>query len=228
MTDSAASGTDTTEEIIEDKVTEANRIFDSIDKDGNGEISNDELRLHLEKNGFSADSIRNLFTALDKNADGAISREEMQFAFYNYETTALYMAFGVTNDQVSTESYDDAVSFIRSSARTYSSIRSNNDKYADALLVKLADLIFDMIDTDQSGEIDASELQEHFQQGSGKATVRETGNSSLISANSIFKALDLNSDGRISREEMRAGFKQYDPLVLSKALGLRVARTSEV
>lgn len=218
----AASSSETTEEnqTITDMLSEANFIFDTIDKDGNGEISNDELRVHLDEAGYSAESIRNLFTALDKNADGAISREEMQFAFENYETTALYMAFGLGNE-VNTESYDDAVGFIRSSANI-------DNKISEELLVKLSDLIFDMIDTDKSGQIDTSELQEHFQQGGDKPTVREAGNASIISANTIFKALDLNSDGRISREEMREGFKQYDPRVLSKALGLRVTRTSDL
>jgi len=206
-------------DIISDMIGEADTIFDSIDVNKDGQISNDELQSHLEKNGYSTESIRNLFTALDKNADGIISREEMQFAFYNYEATALFMAFGEGND-VSVDAYNDAVKDIRSSAKIDYNI-------APELLTKLADLIFDMIDTDKSGAIDTQELRDFFRE-SGGPTYIEAGNTSIVSANNVFRALDIHSNSTISREEMRDGFKQYDPRVLSKVFGLRIARKSEV
>lgn len=206
-------------EIVSDMIAEADAIFDIIDTNNDGEISNDELQLHLETNGFSTDSIRYLFTAMDKNADGVISREEMRFAFSNYESIALYMAFGL-GDNVSGDAYNDAVKAIRSSANI-------DNNLSPELLTRLADLIFDMIDTDKSGEIDTQEIKDFFRE-SESTSFREVGNTSVIAANNIFRALDLDSNSSISRQEMRDGFMQYDPRVLSKAFGLRVARTSEM
>lgn len=206
-------------DMITDMVAEADAIFDSIDVNKDGEISNDELQSHLEKNGYSEDSIRNLFTAMDKNADGVISREEMQFAFSHYEATALFMAFGEGSD-VSADAYNDAVKAIRSSAKI-------DNNLSPELLEKLADLIFDMIDTDKSGEIDTQELKDFFREAE-TPSYREVGNASAVSSSKIFRALDLDTNSKISREEMRKGFKLYDPRVLSKAFGLRVARTSEM
>lgn len=213
------SSDETQYDVITDMVAEANSIFDSIDVNNDGEISNDELQANLEESGYSPETIRNLFTALDKNADGVISREEMLFAFSNYEATALFMALG-KGSEVSGDAYNDAVNKIRSNAKIDNNLSSE-------LLTKLADLIFDMIDTNKSGEIDTQELKDFFREAGGDS-YREAGNASAVSTKNVFRALDLDSNSSISREEMRDGFKQYDPRVLSKAFGLRVARTSEV
>merc|ERR1712194_347805 len=145
---------------------------------------------------------------IDQNADGCISREEMRFAFSNYDILALYDALGVSdkkkdikNDKV----YKRAIDKIRSDA--------NIDPLASpAMLNILADLMFDKIDTDGSGEIDLKELKEHYNES-------DVGISE--SAKSILTALDVNSDGKISREEMRAGFNQFNPKSLSKAFAVR-------
>lgn len=226
---------------------EADAIFDTIDANNDGEILYDELIANLTEKGYPADSIRSLFTALDKNADGAISKEEMRFAFSNYEISALYKAFGLgnklevggsNNNNNNAESsdggadskekvYDDAVSTIRSKAI------SDNNKYSAENLTQLADMIFDMIDTDASGEIDIEELRMHFadkdlDQNFASTCFRQVGNDSVANVNSVLKALDINEDGVISREEMRQGFQQYDPRVLSSSLGLNVSQTAEL
>jgi len=211
----------------------ADSIFDSIDIDKDGTITNDELQTHLEGIGYSNISIRTLFATLDKNADGLISREEMRFAFTNYDIQALYQAFGVGTVGLTNEkTYTRAIDKIRSNANI-------DPKASPAMLNILADLIFDKIDTDKSGEIDADELKKHFEAVTKKTngsttscksstTTRIERGDDDLSAESILKALDLNSDGVISREEMRSGFNQFNPKSLSKALGIRAARTSEV
>jgi len=210
---------------------EADSIFDAIDADADGEISNDDLRGYLEKRGYPSESLRSLFAALDKNADGIITRDEMRFAFSNYEISALYKAFGLGNRMAPSDddvvAHDDAVSKLRSNAI------ADADNYSPELLTKLADIIFDMIDTDESGEIDAEELRMHFadkdtDENFTSTAFRQVGQASMESVESILKALDINSDGVISREEMREGFKNYDPRALSSALGLQVSRTAEV
>ena len=70
-----------------------------------------------------------------------------------------------------------------------------------ALCVGMADedrvwRMFDCIDADKSGEIDSTELMMHLL---GLGQEHE-------SVSELFKALDTDGDGRISREEFIAGF----------------------
>jgi len=190
----------------------ADCIFDTIDTDEDGSVSNAELQEYLEEMVgvvYSPESIRLLFATLDKNADGCISREEMRFAFSNYDILALYDAFGVTakgKDIKSDKVYTKAIDKIRSDANI-------DPRASPAMLNILADLMFDKIDTDGSGEIDLKELKEHYNEDN------DSDDGIAESAKSILTALDVNSDGKISREEMRAGFNQFNPKSLSKALG---------
>lgn len=228
--------------VLEDPLfREADAIFEAIDANGDGGITNDELREHLEDKGYPSESIRMLFTAVDKNADGIISREEMRYAFSTYEVSALYRAFGLgcyigdnfhreseaelqeADEDDEDQNFDDAVSAIRSKALS-------NRSCSPEMLTKLADMIFDMIDVDGSGEIDVLELRMHFADNDQTCTTtcfRQVNTASIASVDNVLKALDINADGVISREEMRSGFQQYDPRALSSALGLQVSRTAE-
>jgi len=203
----------------------ADSIFDSIDVNDDGGISNDELRSHLQEAGYSTESIRYLFTALDKNADGVISREEMRYAFSTYEVSALYNAFGICdifqNQEINQVKYDQAVNEIRSSANI-------DDKTKPEMFAQLADVIFGKIDADNNGSIDREELREFFRDTESSTTFRDVGNATNVSVETIFSALDVNSDGSITKEEMRNGFQQFDHRALSKAFGFVVARRSEV
>merc|ERR1711865_1008215 len=125
-------------------------------------VSNPELQEYLENiigSIYNPKSIRLLFATLDQNADGCISREEMRFAFSNYDILALYDAFGITKGLKAVTSdkiYIQAIEQLRSDA--------NIDPSASpAMLNILADLMFDKIDTDASGEIDALELKKHLE-----------------------------------------------------------------
>ena len=204
----------------------ADCIFDTIDTDEDGTVSNGELQDYLEEIvgvSHSPKSIRLLFATLDQNADGCISRDEMRFAFSNYDIMALYEAFGITGTSKKMVAGKD----IRSDAvikQSIDKLRSDaniDPRASPAMLNILADLMFDKIDTDNSGEIDVAELKEHYEWNGEeeKQNADEIGES----AKSILAALDLNSDGKISREEMRAGFNQFNPKSLSKALGVREA-----
>jgi len=180
---------------------EADTLFDAIDTNKDGGISNNELRAHLVLVGYSRDSIRYLFNTLDANLDGVISREEMRYAFANYESTALRMALGVGND-VTNDAFDDAVAQVRSNAIGTTSSNEANDK--------LADLIFDIVDADENGKIDPEELRQHF--NLNEDSTLEIGNFSV--------KLDVDVDGTVSREKMREAFNQCDPGELAKSLGL--------
>ena len=154
----------------------------------------------------------------------------MQFAFTNYETPALYRAFGL-GSQTTQELYKDAIHELRQQMRSSDPSSSNNNNNKEEqepeLLIKLADFIFNIIDEDNSGEIDVDELRTHFMgQQIMDDMLYEDGDDNFEGPSekveSILEALDLNHDGVISREEMRQGFQQYDPRTLSEALGLPV------
>ena len=63
----------------------------------------------------------------------------------------------------------------------------------------MADKIFDSIDADKSGTIDADELLKHLlEAGVDSDEISDT-----------FAAIDVDRDGAITREEWRAGYARY-------------------
>eukprot|EP00546_Thalassionema_frauenfeldii_P006825 CAMPEP_0178917982 /NCGR_PEP_ID=MMETSP0786-20121207/13568_1 /TAXON_ID=186022 /ORGANISM="Thalassionema frauenfeldii, Strain CCMP 1798" /LENGTH=318 /DNA_ID=CAMNT_0020591631 /DNA_START=14 /DNA_END=970 /DNA_ORIENTATION=+ len=214
-------------------------MFELIDTNNDGGITTEELVNYLKTEGILEEdevsnnpSIKYLFNVLDKNADGLISREELRFAFENYETPALYSAFGLGN-RVTDDVYASAMTDIRQQKRPLVNTENQNDdedSYSPELLTKLADFIFDLIDTNQSNEIDVNELRQHFMEQLDRNTMSLLPNSDMYDEDdapnekveSILEALDIDKDGVITREEMRRGFQKYDPKALSEALGLPV------
>lgn len=198
-----------------DIFAEAEAIFDCVDANQDGVISPDELRSHLvNQMGYSSEYTNFLFDSIDMDSDGEISRQEFRFAFYNFEAVSLYMTLGVGGSELTSS---DA--FQKISKQMNSEMRDN------LLLDDLADMIFDMIDTDQSGEIDTSELQDHFDSVTAKLG---TNSQAIEYVKDIMTVLDANKDGVINRTEMRVGFRKYDFKFLAKTFGLRVFRQAEV
>jgi Ca2+-binding EF-hand superfamily protein len=72
---------------------DSDSLFYSIDADGNGTISKDELKGHLARTSkYSDPAINKIFRMLDVNKDGEISKEELREAFVRY--SALRQAIG--------------------------------------------------------------------------------------------------------------------------------------
>eukprot|EP00316_Scyphosphaera_apsteinii_P013235 CAMPEP_0119299446 /NCGR_PEP_ID=MMETSP1333-20130426/1522_1 /TAXON_ID=418940 /ORGANISM="Scyphosphaera apsteinii, Strain RCC1455" /LENGTH=209 /DNA_ID=CAMNT_0007300885 /DNA_START=167 /DNA_END=796 /DNA_ORIENTATION=+ len=77
------------EEIHED----ADRLFSTLDRNGDGSIEPIELRDHLKQfSDYSPRAIGNIFLLLDVNKDGEIERGELRDAFVKY--SALRQAIG--------------------------------------------------------------------------------------------------------------------------------------
>jgi len=75
---------------------EADRIFDRIDADGDGELTKAELVAFLEAGGFplqpgAADTI---FATLDANGDGSISRAELRDGYVRYSSLREALGLG--------------------------------------------------------------------------------------------------------------------------------------
>mmetsp|Transcript_2554 Transcript_2554/g.4641 ORF Transcript_2554/g.4641 Transcript_2554/m.4641 type:complete len:285 (-) Transcript_2554:46-900(-) len=210
-----ASSAKTTAEDEVDIFEEAEAIFDCVDVNQDGVISPDELRHHLvNQMGYSTEYTNFLFESIDMDSDGELSRQEFRFAFYNFEAVSLYMTLGVGGSELTSS---DAFQNI--------SKQMSWESRDTLLLDDLADMIFDMIDTDESGEIDASELQAHFDTVTAKLG---TDSQAIEYVNDIMTVLDANKDGVIERGEMRVGFRKYDFKFLAKTFGLRVFRQAEV
>lgn len=73
----------------------ADELFDVIDANGDGAISNRELRGHLQGTGYSLTTIDAIFKALDINNDNEVSREELRVGFARYEYSALRVTLGI-------------------------------------------------------------------------------------------------------------------------------------
>lgn len=73
--------------------TDADALFNAIDIDGNGFVSETELRVYLrEFSKYNDVAITKLFSVLDINTDGDIERAELRDAFVRY--SALRQAIG--------------------------------------------------------------------------------------------------------------------------------------
>lgn len=207
-----------------DLLEEADEIFDYVDSNGDGVISLEELQTHLvEEMGYTAEYTKYLFASIDTDSDGSITKEEMRFAFYNFEALSMYMTFGVGGSDVTNRK-----AFKELARKNSSTSPETRDKL---LLNDLADLIFDIIDTDSSGEISKEELKSHFDNVTAKFgddDKQGTEKQANDYVSTMFATLDADKDGGICREEVRTAFEKYDFKLLARTFGLRVYRTAEV
>jgi len=217
-TDGSSTATDESGKEI-DLLNEADAIFDSVDTNNDGQITADELRAHLvDQMGYTVEYTKYLFASLDTDADGVITRDEMKFAFYNFEALSMYMTFGVGGSDITSREAFKAFALNQA--------EGGSDKL---LLNDLADLIFDMIDTDNSGEITKEELRGHFDNVTSKFDdEKSTDMQAKDYVETMFATFDKNNDGGIDRAEVRVAFQKYDFKLLAKTFGLRVYRTAEV
>lgn len=211
---------------------EVDSIFDCLDKNGDGEITPDELRGHLvDEMGYTTDYTRYLFESIDTDSDGTISREELGFAFYNFEALSLYMTMGLGGaDLTSRPSFQKLLmkqGYDNNCDDGGDGVGVGRDKL---VLDDLADLVFDLIDADGSGEITRDELKEHFTEvtdrlsskgGAGAGTTATVQQANEY-VSTMFETLDANKDGTICREEIRSAFETYDFKLLARTFGLRV------
>mmetsp|Transcript_15769 Transcript_15769/g.32591 ORF Transcript_15769/g.32591 Transcript_15769/m.32591 type:complete len:282 (-) Transcript_15769:119-964(-) len=196
---------------------EVDSIFDCVDKNGDGEITLEELKEHLvDEMGYTKEYTEYLYESIDTDSNGSISREELRFAFYNFEALSMYMTFGLGGADVTK----------RSSFEKLALAESTGEDRSKLLLDDLAGLIFDMIDTDSSGEISKDELRDHFALVTEKLATNAKDKATKAQAEeyvqTMFDTLDTNDDGNICREEIRAAFEKYDFKLLARTFGLKV------
>ena len=59
-------------------------LFNSIDTDGDGVITRDELTAYCVANGFAAEVVESIWSTLDLDGDGSISRAELHEGYTSY------------------------------------------------------------------------------------------------------------------------------------------------
>jgi len=208
---------------------EVDSIFDCVDKNGDGEITQEELKAHLvDEMGYTKEYTEYLFESIDTDSNGSISREELRFAFYNFEALSMYMTFGMGGaDMTQMASFKKLA--LQSASQFYDPNESEENS-SKLLLDDLADLIFDMIDTDKSGEISKEELRVHFDLVTEKLSKNSKDKATKKQAQeyvqTMFETLDTNEDGSICRDEIREAFEKYDFKLLARTFGLKVYQSN--
>jgi Ca2+-binding EF-hand superfamily protein len=213
---------------------EVDSIFDCVDKNGDGEITREELKSHLvDEMGYTKKYTNYLFESIDTDSNGSISREELRFAFYNFEALSMYMTFGMGGADITQRAAFKKLAL--QSAHKYYDMENDGFTAADEsfdrlLLDDLADLIFEMIDTDQSGAISKDELKAHFDSVTEKlsknARDRATREQAQEYVQTMFDTLDANQDGSICKDEIRVAFQKHDFKLLARTFGLKVYQTA--
>lgn len=84
-------------EFVREVHAESDIIFASIDSDGDGSISDVELREYFVGRGYADKAVTKIFAALDVNSDGDLSTTELRDAFVRY--SALRFATGLEQIQ---------------------------------------------------------------------------------------------------------------------------------
>jgi Ca2+-binding EF-hand superfamily protein len=163
----------------------------------------------IERIHKDADTI---FSVIDNNGDGSISLEELtnhmkQAGYADDAVSKIFRKLDINNDGgVSVEEF-------RAGLVQYSPLRSApglgdyNKEFVKEIHAD-ADYLFSSIDTDRSGTVSVDELQEHLTRGNKYSDSAQA---------NIFKMLDVNDDGEISKDELRDAFVQYS--ALRQALG---------
>jgi len=156
---------------VQDEMTivdqDGDAVFSCIDKDGNGEITQEELTEHLTSSGYTPEAVGKIFEKLDTDKSGTLSREELKAGLRNYTPLRKAPGFGNYNEEFKTEIHADADAL-------FNSVDFDNDgeitdvelrvhlrefsKYTDAAISN----VFELLDVDGNGGIDRTELRSAF------------------------------------------------------------------
>jgi len=184
------------------KYTDINLIkkaFACIDTNGDGKVSKEEMS---QNDTFNHQEIDALFTLGDSNNDGEIDLEEFVGVMYPVVAQALKK---MTKD---IRNIDDARFVFKQLDHDGDGLLSQEEmrKSGNRFTVAEIEALFAVGDINLDGEIDINEFINVMCPGATTVIARIKDQfQSEDDMQQIFKTLDLNGDGKISREELMAG-----------------------
>ena len=176
-------------------INEAQMLFRILDKDGDGMISNEEMRNCGQK--FNAREIDAIFAIGDINNDGEIDIDEFVSVICPKASTL------VARISKSFRSLEDVKAAFKSLDKNNDGMISKSEMRGSGMNEQEVNAIFELGDTNNDGEID---LQEFISVMCPSASAVVFKISKMMNgkegAEQIFKKLDMNNDGLISKQEM--------------------------
>ena len=176
-------------------INEAQMLFRILDKDGDGMISNEEMRNCGQK--FNAREIDAIFAIGDINNDGEIDLDEFVSVICPKASTL------VSRISKSFRSLEDIKSSFKKLDANNDGMICKSEMRGSGMNEQEVNAIFELGDTNNDGEIDLGEFVS-VMCPSASAVVFKISKmmNGKDGAEQIFKKLDINNDGLISREEM--------------------------
>ena len=176
-------------------------IFKALDDDGSGSIDASELEKEMKRRGmkYNSSDLKKIMAAVDVNGDGQISLEEFKSAIKS----------GVMKDTILWSLLsEDVEKGARAAKKRLQNLQNVGEKKIEE--------IFRALDDDDSGSIDASELEAELKRRGTKF-----GHDDLCK---IMAAVDVNGDGKISLDEFKGAIKSG---VISQTALWNVLSTAE-
>merc|ERR1719312_2455782 len=185
-----------------ENLNDVKKAFASIDKNGDGMISKEEME---QCDTFNLQEIQALFTLGDSNNDGEIDLEEFIGVLYPVVAQALLK---FTKD---VQNVDDARFLFKQLDKDGDGLLSREElrKCETKFSSKEIEALFAVGDINNDGEIDLDEFINVMCPGATTVIARISANfNSTEDIEACFVDMDLNKDGKISRCEM----SQYSKL----------------
>jgi len=154
---------DTCQEVEAD----ADAVFSIIDVNGDGEISRDELVAHLTGAGYTEAAVNLIFDKLDTNNDASLSQEELRMGFLQYTPLRKAPGLGSYNDKFVNEIHHDADALFAtidedaSGTITPLELRAHLEDTTEYTPRAIGN-VFRLLDVNQDGEIERTELRAAF------------------------------------------------------------------
>jgi len=172
----------------------ADAVFGNLDINGDGAISDQELRGWLvERFGYTDELVTKIFTGIDFDDSGEIDADELRKAFVKYPTLRTTPGLGGLEN-----------------TKVRSTWPAMDDGKPASEIYIMADVVFANLDVNGDGAISEEELR-------GWLVERFGYTDELVTK--IFAGIDFDDSGEIDADELRKAFVKFPTLRTTPGLG---------